>query len=83
MSDRDYPSIGLALYLLLRLKNFLQHHEKKENLLVKKLKQLLLNQYLHYFENDYEQMELLKVSNHHTFISFKIIIFLFLVSLIF
>ena len=64
MSGREYPSIGLGFYLLVRLKNFLQHHEKKENSLMKKFKQLLLKQYIHYFENNYEQMELLKVSNY-------------------
>jgi hypothetical protein len=62
MSGRQYPSIGLAFYLLMRLKSFLQHREKKESLMVKRLKQLLLGKFLHYFENDHEQMQLLKVS---------------------
>ncbi|CAF1509065.1 unnamed protein product [Adineta steineri] len=64
MSGREYPSIGLAFYLLIHLKSFLQNHEKKENLLVKKFKQLLFKQYVQYFENDYEQMELLKFHSY-------------------
>ncbi|UJR06600.1 hypothetical protein I4U23_010884 [Adineta vaga] len=56
MSGREYPSIGLAFNLLIRT--------RKENLFVKKLKQLLLKQYLHYFENDHEQMELLKFHSY-------------------
>ncbi|CAF1424086.1 unnamed protein product [Adineta ricciae] len=64
MSGREYPSIGLAFSLLIRTRNFLQSHSKKENLLVKKLKQLLLKQYLHYFENDHDQMDLLKFHSY-------------------
>ncbi|CAF0986220.1 unnamed protein product [Rotaria sordida] len=33
MSGRQYPSIGLAYYLLMWLKHFLQQHDKKESLL--------------------------------------------------
>ncbi|CAF3754970.1 unnamed protein product [Rotaria sp. Silwood1] len=29
LSGRQYPSMGLAFHLIIRLKNFLQHHEKK------------------------------------------------------
>ncbi|CAF2967829.1 unnamed protein product [Rotaria sp. Silwood2] len=64
MSGRRYPSIGLAFYLLTRLKNFLQHHDKKESLIEKRLKQLLLKQFLHYFESDSEQLELLKLHSY-------------------
>lgn len=63
MSGRQYPSIGLAYYLIIRLKNFLQRHDKKV-LLEKRLKQLLMNQFLSYFRNEDEQMEILKVSNY-------------------
>lgn len=62
LSGRDYPSIGLAFYLLLRLKNFLEQHEKKENNINKRLKQLLLSQFIYYFESDNQQVQLLKVS---------------------
>lgn len=65
MPGHQYPSIGLAFYLLIRLKNFLRQHDKKESLMVKQLKQLLLKQFLHYFESDDEQIELLKVSDYH------------------
>jgi len=62
MSGRRYPSMGIAFYLLARLKYFLQHHEKKENLVMKRFKQLLLAKFSYYFETDDEQMSLLKVS---------------------
>jgi hypothetical protein len=62
MSGSRYPTIGLAFYVLTRLKNFLQHHDKKESLMEKRFKQLLLKQLLHYFESDDKQLELLKVS---------------------
>ena len=61
MSGRQYPSIGLSLYLLTRLKNFLQQHETSQSLIIKRLKQLLLAKFLYYFEHDSEQMQLLKV----------------------
>ncbi|CAM2727339.1 unnamed protein product [Rotaria socialis] len=45
MSGGQYPSIGLAFYLLTRLKNFLQHNDRKESSMEKRLKQLLLKQF--------------------------------------
>jgi hypothetical protein len=61
MSASQYPSIGFAFYLITRLKNFLQHHERRDTSLKKRLKQMLLAQFTHYFETDNEQVELLKV----------------------
>lgn len=61
ISGRDYPSIGLAFYLLVRLKLFLQQQERKDNLMVKHLKQVLLSKFVYYFESDNEQINLLKV----------------------
>ncbi len=61
MSGHQYPSIGLAFYLLVRLKTFLQQQDKKENIMIKSLKQLLLSQFIYYFESDHEQIQLLKV----------------------
>jgi hypothetical protein len=65
MSGHHYPSIGLAFYLLVRLKTFLQQQQqdKKENIMIKLLKQLLLSQFIYYFESDNEQLELLKVES--------------------
>ncbi|CAF3982844.1 unnamed protein product [Rotaria magnacalcarata] len=69
MSGRRYPSIGVAFYVLTRLKNFLQQNHRKESLMEKRLKQLLLKQFLHYFESDDEQMELLKSNEQGPFCS--------------
>lgn len=61
MSGRQYLLIGLAFYLIVRLKDFLQQQDRKENIMMKYLKQLLLSQLIHYFESDNEQIQLLKV----------------------
>jgi hypothetical protein len=64
MSGHHYPSIGLAFYLLVHLKIFLQQQQdKNENIMIKRLKQLLLSQFIYYFESDNEQVELLKVES--------------------
>ena len=62
MSGRAYPSIGFTYYLIMRLKAFLQNSCKKDNIIVKRLKKLLLTQLTVYFENDDEQLALLNVS---------------------
>ena len=61
-SGRRYPTIGIAYYLIVRLKIFLQNQSKNGNPFPQRLKQLLLNKLLFYFENDEEQLNLLKVS---------------------
>ena len=61
MSASQYPSIGFAFYLIIRMKSFLQHHERRDTSLKKRLKQMLLAQFIRYFETDNEQVELLKV----------------------
>ncbi|CAM4822508.1 unnamed protein product [Rotaria magnacalcarata] len=61
MSGSQYPSIGIALYLLTHLKNFLQQHETNEDLIIKRSKQLLSEKFLYYFERDNEQFQLLKL----------------------
>jgi hypothetical protein len=63
MSGRQYPSIGIAFNLLIRLKHFLQRHEKKESIMLKRLKQLLLAQFEWYFEGDNDQLQLIKVND--------------------
>ena len=62
MSGRAYPSIGFTYYVIMRLKAFLQNSCKKDNLIVKRFKKLLLTQLILYFENDDEQLALLNVS---------------------
>ena len=54
MSGRNYPSVGFAYYLYTRLKNFLQNLSE-DNVILKRLKQLLLKQLMHYFEADNDQ----------------------------
>ena len=62
MSGRRYPTISFAYYLIVRLKMFSQNQSENNNPLSQRLKQLLLNKLLFYFENDEEQLNLLKVS---------------------
>ncbi|CAF3826359.1 unnamed protein product [Rotaria sp. Silwood1] len=64
LSGRQYPSIGIGFYLLVRLKMFLQQHERKENLMVKRLKHLLLEKFMYYFESDDDQLQLLKLHSY-------------------
>ena len=61
LSGSSYPSIGFSYYIYIRLKNFLEDHSKKDNQVLKLLKSLLLKQLVHYFEDDDEQLQLLKV----------------------
>jgi hypothetical protein len=63
MSGRTYPSIGFSYYVIMRLKAFLQNTCKKDNLIVKRFKKLLLAKLIVYFENDDEQLALLNVSH--------------------
>ena len=72
MSGRQYPSMGIAYYVLVRLKSFLQQHDRKESLILKRFKQLLLTQFLHYFEDDYDQSQILKVCNRIIMIEHKL-----------
>ena len=62
MSGRRYPTISFVYYLIVRLKMFLQNQSKNNNRFSQRLRQLLLNKLLFYFENDEEQLNLLKVS---------------------
>jgi hypothetical protein len=62
LSVRNYPSIGVTFYLLTRLKNYLQYHDRTDTLLLKRLKQLILPHFTHYFESDDQQIQLLKVN---------------------
>ena len=62
MSGRRYPTISFAYYLIACLKMFSQNRSKNNNPFAQRLKQLLLNKLLFYFENDEDQSNLLKVS---------------------
>lgn len=62
LSVRNYPSIGITFYLLTRLRNYLQYHDRTDTLLLKRLKQLILPYFTRYFENDDQQIQLLKVN---------------------
>ena len=77
MSGRQYPSIGIAFNLLVRLKHFLQRQEKKEGVMLKRLKYLLLAQFESYFESDHDQLQLIKVNDFkgisHFLIQIKLI----------
>ena len=61
MSGTKYASIGSAYFLLSKLKNYLIN-DKNDNLIIKRLKKLLLTKMIHYFEEDRHQLNMLKVS---------------------
>ena len=62
MSGRRYPTIDIAYYSIICLKMFSQNQSQNNNPFSQRLKQLLLNKSLFYFENDEDQSNLLKVS---------------------
>lgn len=62
MSGCSYPSIGLAYFVLIKLKSFLINN-KNDNSVIKRMKKSLATQYFHYFEENGSQLKTLKVSN--------------------
>lgn len=60
VSGKTYSTIGLGYYTIVSLKEHLE--ERSGNFSIDRLKDLLLNQLTHYFENDVDQYELLKVT---------------------
>ena len=61
MSGTKYPSIGCAYFVLAKLRLFLCN-DVADNAVAKRIKKLLLAKYIQYFEDDREQLNLLKVS---------------------
>jgi hypothetical protein len=61
ISAKHYPSMGLAFFILTKLKSFLTKN-KDDNPIVKNLKKLLMGKMNHYFDGNYGQLNLLKVS---------------------
>ncbi|CAF1310165.1 unnamed protein product, partial [Didymodactylos carnosus] len=71
MSGSQYPTIGIAFYLLRELKEFLDNDDG-DDILLKSLKSLLHAQILKYFDHDKEQYDLLKVHAYFDPIGFHI-----------
>jgi hypothetical protein len=59
VSGKKYSTIGLGYFAITNLKEYLE--ERSGNNEIDRLKDLLLNQLTNYFENDFDQYELLKV----------------------
>ena len=68
MSGTKYASIGAAFFLLSKLKDYLMN-DKSDNLIVKRLKKLLLTKMIQYFEEDRHQLSILKVSSKEVALS--------------
>jgi hypothetical protein len=66
VSGKNYSTIGLGYFAITNLKEYLE--ERTGNDEIDKLKDLLLDQLMHYFENDFDQDELLKVNYLFDFI---------------
>lgn len=63
ISARKYPTIGSAYLILIGLKSFLTA-VNKDNDIVKNMKKLLLNKFIHYFEEDSTSLDTIKVSKY-------------------
>lgn len=61
MSGQQYPTIGLALYAIRRIKMFLESYDDN-HLFIKAMRDLLLEQIARYIDNDAAQLELIIVS---------------------
>ena len=61
MSGSKYPSIGCAYFVLAKLRLFLSN-DVADNAVARRIKKLLLAKYIQYFEDDRQQLNLLKVS---------------------
>ncbi|CAF4268238.1 unnamed protein product, partial [Rotaria sp. Silwood2] len=59
----NYPSIGSTFFFINKLKLFLMK-DKEDNVIVKRLKKLLLTKMVHYFEEDRNQFNLLKFHSY-------------------
>ena len=68
LSGSNYPTMGFTFYFINRLKLFLMK-DKDDNPIVKRLKKLLLTKLVHYFEEDRNQFDLLKVSKNKNYFS--------------
>ena len=66
ISGKKYSTIGLGYFAITSLKEQLE--ERTGNYVIDQLKDLLLNQFINYFDNDFDQYELLKVNYLFNFI---------------
>ena len=66
LSGKNYSTIGLGYFAITNLKEYLQ--ERSGIYEIDQLKDLLLNQFTNYFENDFDQYDLLKVNYLFNFV---------------
>ena len=62
LSAKSYPTIGSAFFYIIQIKGVLNERKKMITSLSSVLKKLLLAKMQHYFEEDQQQLNLLKVS---------------------
>lgn len=67
VSGKKYSTIGLGYFAITSLKEYLQ--ERSGNYEIDQLKYLLLNQFINYFDNDFDQYTLLKVNYSFNFLT--------------
>jgi hypothetical protein len=59
LGGKKYSTVGIAFFALINLREYLE--EQTNNVQINTLKSLLLSQLKHYFEDDTDQYQLLKV----------------------
>ena len=61
MSGQKYPTIGVAFCSIRKIKSFLESNEEN-NTFINEMRDLLLEQLIHYIDNDKDQLNLIIVS---------------------
>jgi hypothetical protein len=64
MSGQQYPTIGVAFCSIRKIKSFLESNEES-NTFINEMKDLLLEQLIHYIDDDKDQLNLIIVSRHY------------------
>ena len=61
ISGQQYSTVGLGYFALSHLSEYLDEQKESDSPQLNHLKRLLLNQFKKYFEDDVDQLDLLKV----------------------
>ena len=61
ISSQQYSTVGLAFFAISHLKEYLEEQKETDTPQLNHLKRLLLRQFKKYFEDDADQLDMLKV----------------------
>lgn len=81
LSGRRFCTIGVGYFAIIHLKEYLEDQNERSNLQLNRLKQLLLAQFKNYFDDNGDQMNMLKVSVENISLIFYFLFLLLALSL--